>query len=430
MFKQLYRRLTLTNALILIVFLLIFSYAIVGLSQAVFDTSAKNALQDQYNRITGIIDQYDTLEFALPEERLDSPEGISNYSTIDYIIWDEKGKIANLSSLKENLVDTCYTYAVSVQETKSDRFDTISLNGIDYRLKTAYHPIDADRGVVVQVYQSRQVDDFIINRIFFVIMGIGLFSILILIYISAHLAKKSLEPVRKSYERQKEFIADASHELRTPLTIIQTTAELLCMKKEETIEENERWIDNITSETENMSVLIQNLLTLAQADNNQIPIHCGDMDLSQVVNKNCEKFELIAREKNIAFKSIVSDQVNFYGDKEKINQLIVILLDNAIKYTPENGQITVGLMHTSSVVVFNVRDSGIGMTEEEKQRIFERFYRVDKARSRAEGGAGLGLSIAHWIVDAHKGKITVESSPNAGSNFIVEFPKGKKRNHE
>ncbi|NTW70875.1 MAG: cell wall metabolism sensor histidine kinase WalK [Eubacteriaceae bacterium] len=424
MFKDLYRKLTITNALILITFLLIFSYSIVGFSNAAFDASAKNALTGRLNKIIEIVLRYNSLEFTLNDETT-KPE-YNERTHIDYIIWDKNLKLVNLSTIQEDLVSKAYQNALEVSKTKGSSYNTVNISGAKYRLYTVYFRMANGDGVVAQVYQSREIDDLIIRQLFLVIMAIGTFSAVILIFISSHLAKKSLEPVRKSYESQKEFIADASHELRTPLTIIKTTAELLSMKENETIGENEKWLNNIQSETENMSRLIQSLLTLAQADNNQIPVKTEPVNLSELIKDLCGKFELVAREKEIAFDSIISENVQVIGDKDKLNQLLVILLDNAMKYTPEKGTITATLMHTSDKAVITVKDSGMGVKDEDKKRIFERFYRVDKARSREQGGAGLGLSIANWIVREHKGKIWVESEENKGSSFIVELPKKRK----
>jgi signal transduction histidine kinase len=312
-------------------------------------------------------------------------------------------------------------------KTQKDSFTSITISGVKYRLYTGYVEIPGGRSAIVQVYQSRLIDDLVTRQIFLVVMSIGVFSVIVLIFISAHMAKKSLEPVRRAYERQKEFIADASHELRTPLTIIKTTTELLGIKEQETIKENAKWLENISSETENMSKLIQNLLTLAQADNNQIPVTMDKVDLSKLVRVTSDKFQLIAKEKDIEFESIISENVHLIGDKDKLNQLLVILLDNGIKYTPERGKITISLMHTTDKAIITVKDTGMGISQEDINKIFERFYRVDKARSREQGGAGLGLSIANWIVREHKGKISVESEPDKGSSFIVELPKKRKQ---
>ncbi|QSX08016.1 hypothetical protein J0B03_09410 [Alkalibacter rhizosphaerae] len=427
MFKDLYRRLTVMNALILIAFLLIFSYSIVGFTNSTFDASAKRALLGRTTQIQDVVDRFGVLEFTLPDDNGETGgDSQSDYTRIDYIIWDENLKLANLSSLRDGLLDQAYIQAQETMTSRDGNHGTIFLNGLKYRIYNLYATRSNGSPYVIQVYQSRVIDDLVIRQIFLIVMGIGTASLLFLILISAHMAKKSLEPVRIAYERQKEFIADASHELRTPLTIIKTTAELLGMKEEETIAKNAHWLENITGETETMSRMIENLLILAQADNNQIPVVMEKVDVTALVKNVGDKFQPIAKEKQLQLDSIVSDNVHMTGDRDKLNQLIMILVDNSIKYTPPGGCITLSLMHTTDKVIITVKDTGIGMAQEELDRIFERFYRVDKARSREQGGSGLGLSIARWIIEEHRGKIHVNSTPEEGSTFTVELPKKHK----
>lgn len=426
MFKDLYRRLTVMNALILIAFLLIFSYSIVVFTNTAFDASAKKSMQAKTQQIQELANQYGSLEFVLPNDGWPGGDNQNDFTRMDYIIWDDQLRLTNLSTLREDLIDQAYAMAQLTLQRQSDRFDTISLSATRYRFYNVHALLPNGRSYVIQVYQSRIIDDLVTRQIFIIVMGIGSVSLLFLILISAHMAKKSLEPVRLAYERQKEFIADASHELRTPLTIIKTTAELLGMKEEETLKENSHWLENISAETDNMSRMIENMLTLAQADNRQIPVVVEDVDLSALVRSAGEKFQLIASEKEIHLESIVSENVHMMADRVKVNQLITILMDNAIKYTPTRGKVTLSLMHTADRVLITVKDTGMGISPEELDRIFERFYRVDKARSRELGGSGLGLSIAKWIVEEHRGKILVDSKPNQGSVFTVELPKRRK----
>ena len=284
-----------------------------------------------------------------------------------------------------------------------------------------YYELPSGKGGVIQVFQSREIDLYILNQLFFVIISIGSVSIFVLILISSYMAKKSLEPVRLAYERQKEFVGDASHELRTPLTIMRTNLELLSMKEDETIKENEKWFNNIFSETEAMTKLVQNLLTLAQVDHNQIKSNIENLDLSELTKKICDKLILVASEKNIQLKSIIADNVMIKGDANRLEQLFIILIDNAIKYTSEGGSIVVSLMTTTDKAYLSVKDTGVGISENDKDKIFGRFYRVDKVRSREQGGAGLGLSIAKWIVADHKATIEIKSNLGDGSEFIIGF---------
>jgi signal transduction histidine kinase len=427
MFKDLYRRLTVMNALLLIAFLMIFSYSIVGFTNSTFDASAKKALINKTVQIQQVVNQNGTLEFTLPNEGSWLDNNVQNeYTQIDYMIWDDQLRLVNLSHLREDLLDQAYLQAERTLARKDVQFSTLYMGEAKFRVYNTYATQMDGSPYVIQVYQSRAIDDLVTRQIFLIVMGIGSVSLLFLILISAHMAKKSLEPVRIAYERQKEFIADASHELRTPLTIIRTTAELLSMKDQETIAENARWLNNITGETETMSRMIENLLILAQADNNQIPVIMGKVDVTSLVKNVGDKFQPVAKDNQLQLESILSENVHMIADKDKLNQLLMILVDNAIKYTAPGGSVTLSLMHTADKVIISVKDTGVGMALEEQERVFERFYRVDKARSREQGGSGLGLSIARWIVEEHRGKIRVDSLPDRGSTFTVELPKNEK----
>lgn len=424
MFKILHRKLTIVNALVLISFLFIFSYTIVSITSVSQSNKAKQELQMAANVIMKFT--YDMNSFQLYGG---SPDVMgSNSIPLYYIVWDNNRDftpVTNLKTLDNDMLVNLENQRDIVFESKNQRYVNIRVAANSYRLYNVYYELPSGKGGVVQVFQSKNQDDSDLNDLFFVFMRIGLAGIIMLIIISSYLAKRSLEPVKQAYERQKEFIADASHELRTPLTVMKTNLELLSMKSQETIAENEKWFNNLMSETDTMSNLVQNLLTLAQVDNNQVKINMEEINFSNLTRSVCDKMELIMLEKNITFNSTIGDEIYIKGDKNRLEQLLVILIDNAIKYTAVEGKINVNLMSTPEKAVLSVLDSGMGISQEDIKKIFERFYRVDKVRSREQGGTGLGLSIAQWVVKIHKGNIKVNSEIGKGSEFIVEFPKHK-----
>lgn len=174
-----------------------------------------------------------------------------------------------------------------------------------------------------------------------------------------------------------------------------------------------------------MTKLVADLLTLARADSSVDHIIKEEVELSAIAEPFVRTMQPLALAKEITLELVSGDEIVLQADRERIGQLIVILLDNAIKYTPCGGRVEISLERaytTRESAVIRVRDTGEGISTEDRERIFKRFYRVDKARSREAGGVGLGLSIAKWIVDAHKGKIKVESRPGQGSTFIVILP--------
>lgn len=425
MFKQLHRRLTLTNALILICFLFVFSYSIVSIFSYALGQSSRANLISKANQIIKRSQELGTFDFIIIEDYME--EDASNKNAlrdsldVHYIVWDNNGRLSSLNYVDEDLIKELFKQSRDVYQNQSTQFKKMKVNNVNYRIYNQYYTLPNGIGGVIQVYQSSEIDRFILDQLFLIIVSIGFCSLIILIIISSFLAKRSLEPVKQSYERQKEFVADASHELRTPLTIIKSNLEVLSLKEDETIAENKKWFDNIYTETDVMAKLVQNLLTLAQMDNKQISANMEIVILSLIVDKVCKKMSVLAREKDILLQSIIADDVLIKGDQNRLEQLFVILIDNAIKYTPKGGQVKVSLMTTSDKAFVSVKDTGIGIKEEDKNKIFERFYRVDKVRSREQGGIGLGLSIAKWIIDEHKATLEIKSKLNEGSEFIIGF---------
>lgn len=229
-------------------------------------------------------------------------------------------------------------------------------------------------------------------------------------------------PMKEAYEKQKQFAADASHELRTPLAVIMASADLLLADKSIQNPILREVIEDLKGEVKKMSKLVSDLLTVARSDNNALKIKIQKLDLGDLLEQNIRMMTPLAEKKNITLLGANIKKCYIQGDEQKIKQLILILVDNAIKYTLDGGQVLVAIEKIDDdKVIFSVQDSGIGIAPEDKDRIFERFYRVDKARSREMGGNGLGLSIAVEILKIHNGKISVKSELGVGTKFIVEL---------
>jgi heavy metal sensor kinase len=224
-----------------------------------------------------------------------------------------------------------------------------------------------------------------------------------------------------SFRRQRQFTADASHEIRTPLTIMKGQIDV-ALQKERQPEAYRQVLHAVNEEVDHLIRLAGSLLTLARADAGQIPLAFESLSLADIVAGAMEQVAPIASQRGVDLHLAASPTVILQADEDLMLQLLLNLLDNAIKYTPAGGQITVGWSPDRSQVELWVRDTGVGISEEHLPHIFDRFYRVDKARSRAEGGAGLGLAISRWIAEAHGGSISVESAPGKGSTFTVRMP--------
>ncbi|MBA4493874.1 sensor histidine kinase [Paenactinomyces guangxiensis] len=235
------------------------------------------------------------------------------------------------------------------------------------------------------------------------------------------LARRALIPIQNSWQAQQQFVADASHELRTPLAVIRARAELLLRDPKQTIEEKISDISTIYRETRRLHKLVAHLLTLARSDSNQLELNIESFAFDSLVHEVAGHFKELAQIEQIYFQTEISPSLFIQGDRERLHQLLVILLDNAFKYTPSPGEVTLTCRKSGNHVLLEVKDTGVGIPEKDIPHIFDRFYRADPARKRTDGGTGLGLAIARWIVEKHGGKISVQSEPGKGTSFLVKL---------
>lgn len=230
-----------------------------------------------------------------------------------------------------------------------------------------------------------------------------------------------IERLESAFQRQRQFTADASHELRTPLAIIEAES-TLALNKKRTDTEYEKSLELISQETSFMSTLVDKLLFLARTDAGDDHQNIEDFDLYQLLSLLYTDIEILAREKGVFFLASQPFSLTVNGDRIKIRQLFLNIMENAIKYTPAGGRISVAAEEKNGTALVMIKDTGIGILAEHLPHIFERFYRADKARSRAEGGAGLGLAIAKQIAVMSGGDIDVESEVGKGTTFYVSLP--------
>jgi heavy metal sensor kinase len=225
-----------------------------------------------------------------------------------------------------------------------------------------------------------------------------------------------------AFKKITQFTADASHELRTPVAVMRTRAEL-SLRKARSPEEYREVIAEVLAELEKTSALIEQLMFLARADSGSETLHFSPTNVAEVLREACHQGSALAEAKQVGFKEHINgDSLWIRGDASSLRRLFLILIDNAVKYTPANGQVEVSLHRNDGFAVAEVRDTGIGIAESDLPSVFERFYRADKARSRESGGVGLGLSIGRWITEVHAGTIEVRSTPGRGSVFQVRLP--------
>jgi heavy metal sensor kinase len=232
-----------------------------------------------------------------------------------------------------------------------------------------------------------------------------------------------LARLEDSFKEQQRFIADASHELRTPLAVLRGETEV-ALGKTRTVDEYQKSLSLIQDEAEQLSRIVEDLFILArQPINTRAALSKERVSLNDAVRDCARAAQVLATQKGVRLKlENDSPPIALNGNQELIRRLILNLLDNAVKYTPAGGEISLALARENGNAEIVVRDSGIGIPESAQPRVFDRFYRVDKARARAMGGAGLGLSIAQWIVEVHGGEISVLSAPGRGSTFTILLP--------
>lgn len=279
--------------------------------------------------------------------------------------------------------------------------------------------------MTVQVIRNVNSEEELLNRLL-IIMAIGCgIGILCAVASGYFLAGKSLIPIKNAWEKQQQFVSDASHELRTPLAVIQAKTDLLFRSPSATIKDKILDVSAISTESRRLSKLVANLLTLARSDSNQIEMKKQTFQLDELLKELTQHYEEIISYQGKSIHLDAAESVKFYADKERIHQLLVILLDNAMKYTNEGEEIWLCCHQTSSSIVVRVKDNGIGISEQDIPKIFDRFYQSDKARTGGEG-MGLGLSIAKWIIEKHHGKIKVESALGEGTMIEIIFPRVQK----
>jgi two-component system, OmpR family, sensor histidine kinase CiaH len=308
---------------------------------------------------------------------------------------------------------------------------TVRINGHSYRVSSStnkvvtplVYPLQSNVGLST-AFAIISVDSEM-NMLYSLIVilavagGIGCILVVLAGYF---MAGRALVPIRNSWERQQQFVADASHELRTPLAVMGTNAELLLRHPDHTIEQESYIIAPILKEVKRLSKLVSQLLTLARSDSNQLELQCVPLLLNEQLAESAETFRPLCDLKSIQLETELTTSIAFTGDEERLKQLTVILLDNAVKHTPEGGSIRITCGKSGSAVRFQVKDTGVGIPPKDLPLIFDRFYRGYEARNRSDGGTGLGLSIAKWISEKHGGTIQAASTLGQGTIMTVSLP--------
>ena len=412
MFNKLRFKLTLTNVIVVSVIFIVFVMSIFFVMNKI--------VNDQTEQLTTLIASNAGVSNIPEKDDYDKHE--EHQYRYFYIRLDSTGKIittsSNLNLQNSPLLSEIISKASSSKEIKG----VVAVDEETYQFLKS--PV-GNSNETFMAFVNMHAEHEMLNKLLVVLMLAGLGGLVLVFFASLYMANRSLIPIKEAWNRQKAFVADASHELRTPLSVIETTIDLLSNRRENTIASQIKWLENIQTENKRMTKLVSDLLLLARADSDQDTLKLKTFPLHTALLEAYIPFEALALQKGIHLQAFSGDQVDFYGDEAKIKQLAVILVDNGIKYTPSGGYVGMTLKGIGDSVEICVADSGEGISGEHISKIFQRFYRVDKSRSRKDGSVGLGLSIAEWIVKQHSGHINVESSKGKGSTFHIYLPKQK-----
>lgn len=278
-----------------------------------------------------------------------------------------------------------------------------------------YFRKDYDRGTLV-VFSDRSAEQLLLHKVLLVSILVFLLMEGVVFLLTMILTKRAMRPMQETFERQRQFISDAGHELKTPLTIISANVDIL----HDEIGEN-KWLSYIQSQAERMRVLVGEMMNLTKLEMGDKEKDFVDFSLSEAVSGAALPFEGQAFEQKKQLELEIQEDISYHGNPDQIKQLVGIFMDNALKYSKEHGEIRVTLQQVQNKKTLKVYNTGKGIPESEKEKIFQRFYRSDASRARATGGYGLGLSIAQSIADAHKIRIQVESEYEHWICFILTF---------
>jgi signal transduction histidine kinase len=346
-----------------------------------------------------------------------------------FYVFDTDGRMLNFSRssffIEPFILDTIAGWKVAAGDVAV--FNKKSDNGQETNIMMTAHPIIVNGELQGMVYVGKDVTAMYngLKKATYAVAFLAFFALAIATMAGHIMSGKAIVPMREAYEKQRQFAADASHELRTPLSVVMASADLLENDPSITSPFLKQVIADVRDEVKKMTKLVSDLLVVARSDNQALKLKMQKINMAAVIKQTLRLMQPLAEKKNICFHSEGLQAADIHADEQKIKQLVLILVDNAVKYTPENGSVTVTLdaVHDKDKIKLSIRDTGIGIPKEDQERIFDRFYRVDKARSREMGGNGLGLAIAQEIVNLHQGKIFVASEPGKGTIFTVVLKK-------
>ena len=410
MFKKTKYRLVILNALVFFILQNAFGAMIYFYTQYSLYHQADQIILEKKNHL---LHEKEKLGVQLNPEREENQRLV-------YLLWEKGNRLYQI--IPKNSISHIETNRFSPLVNKTG-LQSITIGNESYRILNISGSKDKEYSPVKNIqiiYNLKREKEMLYHLL--IVIGFGsLLSVFIAIMAGVYLANKALIPIKISWEKQQQFVADASHELRTPLSVMKLNLERLFRYPDNSIEQESETIHQAIKEINYMSKMTAELLALARSDSDQLQIIRSSIEFDEVLNQVIKNFKSLAMQKNINLNAEIQP-IKLMGDKERLKQLFVILLDNAIKYTKENGSISIRSSVKNSRVLIDIIDTGIGIPKTDLPYIFDRYYRGDKSRNRAIEGSGLGLSIARWIVQSHSGTIRVVSKEGEGTHVFVNLP--------
>lgn len=421
-FGQGRRRLTLFYSLIMCVFLIALIFiAHKTLEWSIFSEQARELLDT-----AGNVAEAQAYFNQHPGLTLEDAGYKSTNDRLFFYVFNQDGQLSNFARasfhIEPFILDVVSNW--QAQEGEVSVFGRKNEREQMTRIMMTAKTVVNDDGSVQTVYVGKDVTAMYngLQKSTYAMVVLGIVALLLATVLGHILSGRAMVPLREAYEKQRQFAADASHELRTPLAVVMASADLLENDPSITSPFLKQVIADVRDEVKKMTRLVSDLLLVARSDNKALKLKLQKFDAAELLSQTARLMQPLADKKHIALDIRNCDAHVIQADEQKIKQLMLILVDNAVKYTPDGGEVHVGFEKApQGRVRFFVQDTGIGIAKEDQRRIFDRFYRVDKARSREMGGNGLGLSIAQEIVNLHQGSIEVTSTLGKGTRFTVEL---------
>lgn len=356
-----------------------------------------------------------------------STSGFSSF----VLIVDDQGEVVEIHSSFELSKEKYTKIAETAWKTKEKNSITFNDKQWQYKIAPLSVNVIQDNGeqfvVTDHLYQMTFLDvtgtNQTLRSLLITLLVVGLIMLVIIFFISMYFANSAVKPIAKAWENQKQFVADASHELKTPLSIIQANYDVLMDNRDETINNQMKWLGYMKMATDRMAKMITNLLDLAKLDQVNPHPEMKLIHISGLIEEMVFSMEAAAKEKEIHITDSIEPEIMLNSNSDKIKQLVMILLDNAHKYTNEKGKIDITLEKDKKAIIFRVRNTGKGITKDDLPNIFNRFYRGDRSRHIEQNSFGLGLSIAKSITSELGGEIHASSEENKWTEFTVMFPR-------